>query len=129
MFRKNLLKKENLELKEKIEELYDDIIKENVNVAKSERKYNDLNREYLILLTKYEKLLKEIAKKDTEIIVFQGKAYGLTKIDYHKEAGEDDIIIVEAIEKENEKGLINNLSEAYQKLAKEFNRLMFGDDK
>ena len=68
MFKK--LKKENLELKEKIDELYDVIIKENMKVAKLERKYNDLNTEYLILLNKYEKLLKEIAKKDTEIIVF-----------------------------------------------------------
>ncbi len=82
----------------------------------------------MLLLTKYKKLLNDITSKETEIIVYNGNAYRIKSIDYHKQADELDTINVEAINVPQEKGLINNLTDTFKNVAKEFNKMMFGNE-
>lgn len=87
----------------------------------------DLQAQYMLLQAKYKKLLNDITSKETEIIVYNGKAYQIKSIDYHKQADELDTINVEAINVPQEKGLINNLTDTFKDVAKEFNKMMFGN--
>lgn len=86
----------------------------------------DLQAKYMLLQAKYKKLLDDITSKETEIIVYNGKAYRIKSIDYHKQADELDTIDIEAINVPQEKGLINNLTDTFKDVAKEFNKMMFG---
>lgn len=87
----------------------------------------DLNLKYLDLLTKYNKLLNEVTKKDTEFIIYDGELYGITTIDFHKTYDEIDSIELKATHRPREKGLIDNLSDTFKNIAKEFNKTLFGD--
>lgn len=87
----------------------------------------DLQAQYMLLQAKYKKLLNDITSKDTEIIIYNGNAYRVRSIDFHKQADELDSIEIEAINVPREKGLINNLTDTFKDVAKEFNKMMFGN--
>ncbi len=86
----------------------------------------DLQAQYMLLQAKYKKLLNDITSKETEIIVYNGNVYRIKSIDYHKEASELDTINIEATNIPQEKGLINNLTDTFKDVAKEFNKMVFG---
>ncbi len=88
----------------------------------------DLQAKYMLLQAKYKKLLNDITSKDTEIIVYNGNAYRIKSIDYHKQGDELDTINLEAINVPQEKGLINNFTDTFKDVAKEFNKIMFGNE-
>lgn len=70
----------------------------------------DLQAKYMLLQAKYKKLLNDITSKDTEIIIYNGNAYRIKSIDFHKQPDELDSINIEAINVPQDKGLINNLT-------------------
>ena len=86
----------------------------------------DLNLKYMELIQKYNKLLDEVTKKDTEFIIYVGELYGITTIDFHKTYDENSIEL-KATHRPREKGLIDNLSDTFKNIAKEFNKTLFGD--
>lgn len=88
----------------------------------------NLNMKYLLLSTKYNKLLNSCLSKETENIIYNGELYSIKSIDYHKDAESVDTIHIEAVNIPREKGLINNLAEPFKNVAKELNKMFFGND-
>ena len=126
MLSKELLKRENERLREEIKEKDKKILTLKMDICKYAQPNTDLNLKYMLLQAKYKKLLDDITSKETEIIVYNGNAYRIKSIDYHKQADELDTINIEAINVPQEKGLINNLTDTFKDVAKEFNKIMFG---
>lgn len=132
MVSKRLLQLENDRLREeirekdkRIQELKMDIYKYNRPVLKNVD--INLNLKYMLLMEKYNKLLDSCLSKETEHITYNGNLYGIKRIDYHKEADSVDSIDIEAVQIPREKGLINNLAEPFRNVAKELNKMFFGN--
>lgn len=89
---------------------------------------NDLQCEYMILQTKYTKLLNSCLSKETENITYNGELYSIQSIDYHKDYESVDTIDIKAIHIPKENGLINNLAEPFKNVAQELNKIFFGND-
>lgn len=130
MIDKLVLKRENDRLREEIRER-----DKKINQLKTDIfKYNqpkpvdiDLNLKYMLLMGKYEKLLNSCLSKETEHISYNGNLYGIKSIDYHKEADSVDTINIEAVQIPKQNGLINDLAEPFRNVAKELNKMFFGN--
>jgi len=132
MITKKLLKEENKQLKKELEKANEEIyyLRDRLNRPISVNHNNDidLNMKYLLLCTKYNKLLDSCLSKETEHITYNGDLYAIKSIDYHKEAESVETINIEAVQVPREKGLINNLGEAFRETAKELNKIFFGNE-
>lgn len=87
-----------------------------------------LQAKYMALISKYNKLMNSCLSRETEQITYNGELYGIKSIDYHKDAESVDTINIEAIHIPREKGLINNLAEPFKEVAKELNKIFFGNE-
>lgn len=131
MITKKSLIEENKKLKKELERQYEEIRYLNSRLNSPVCSVNDdtnLNMKYLLLSTKYNKLLNSCLSKETENIIYNGELYGIKSIDYHKDAESVDTIHIEAVNIPREKGLINNLAEPFKNVAKELNKMFFGND-
>lgn len=88
----------------------------------------ELQGKYLLLIAKYNKLMDSCLSSETEYITYNGEAYSIKSIDYHKDAETLDTINIEAIHVPREKGLVNNLAEPFKNVAKELNKIFFGNE-
>lgn len=88
----------------------------------------NLNLKYLGLISKYNKLMDSCLSSETEHITYNGELYGIQTIDYHKDTESVDTIDIRAVHIPREKGLINNLAEPFKNVAKELNKLFFGNE-
>lgn len=131
MITKKSLIEENKKLKKELEKQHEEICYLNSRLNSPVCSVNDdtnLNMKYLLLSTKYNKLLNSCLSKETENIIYNGELYGIKSIDYHKDAESVDTIHIEAVNIPREKGLINNLAEPFKNVAKELNKMFFGND-
>lgn len=131
MVSKQLLQRENDRLREEIREKDEKILNLKMDIFKYNQPKNvdiDLNLKYMVLMQQYKKLLNSCLSKETEHITYNGNLYGIKSIDYHKEADSVDTINIEAVNIPREKGLINNLAEPFKNIAKELNKMFFGND-
>lgn len=133
MLSKKSLKIQNDILKEQIQEKDQKIHQLQMDIFKYSRPIvnnadTDLNLKHLSLLTKYNKLLDSCLSKETEHITYNGELYSIKSIDYHKDAETPDSINIDAIHVPREKGLENNLAEPFKNVAKELNKIFFGNE-
>lgn len=131
MVSKQLLQRENDRLREEIREKDEKILNLKMDIFKYNQPKNvdiDLNLKYMVLMQQYKKLLNSCLSKETENIIYNGELYGIKSIDYHKDAESVDTIHIEAVNIPREKGLINNLAEPFKNVAKELNKMFFGND-
>lgn len=127
MVSKQLLQRENDRLREEIREKDKRIHELKLDIYKYAQPERELNLQYMLLMEKYNKLLDSCLSKETEHITYNGNLYGIKRIDYHKEADSVDSIDIEAVQIPREKGLINNLAEPFRNVAKELNKMFFGN--
>lgn len=130
MISKQLLQRENERLREELKEKDEKIQELKMDIFKYNQPKNvdiDLNLKYMLLMEKYDKLLHSCLSKETEHITYNGNLYGIKRIDYHKEVESVDTINIEAVEIPKQNGLINNLAEPFRKVAKELNKMFFGN--
>ena len=127
MVSKQLLQRENDRLREEIREKDKRIHELKMDIYKYAQPERELNLQYMLLMEKYNKLLDSCLSKETEHITYNGNLYGIKRIDYHKEADSVDSIDIEAVQIPREKGLINNLAEPFRNVAKELNKMFFGN--
>lgn len=125
---KKSLIEENKQLRKELEKANEEIHYLNNRLYRPSNGVDfDLQAKYMLLQAKYKKLLNDITTKETNIIIYNGNAYGIKSITHTKNAEEIDYINLEAILVPKEKGLINNLTDTFKDVAKEFNKLMFGN--
>lgn len=93
------------------------------------RENNELNQKYLILLTKYNQLINNLTSKDTEIIMYKGEMYSIESLSFYERTGEIKELKLSAIHVSKEKGLIDTLNDTYKNVAKEFNKILYGNSK
>lgn len=129
MVSKQLLQRENDRLREEIREKDKRIQELKTDIYKYSKPTVDLdlNLKYMVLMEKYNKLLDSCLSKETEHITYNGNLYGIKRINYHKEADSVDSIDIEAVQIPRENGLINNLAEPFRNVAKELNKMFFGN--
>lgn len=127
MISKQLLQRENDRLREEIREKDKRIHELKLDIYKYAQPERELNLQYMLLMEKYNKLLDSCLSKETEHITYNGNLYGIKSIDYHKEADSVDTLNIEAVQIPREKGLINNLAEPFRNVAKELNKMFFGN--
>lgn len=127
MISKQLLQRENDRLREEIREKNKRIHELKMDIYKYAQPERELNLQYMLLMEKYNKLLDSCLSKETEHITYNGNLYGIKSIDYHKEADSVDTLNIEAVQIPREKGLINNLAEPFRNVAKELNKMFFGN--
>lgn len=128
MITKKKLLEENKMLIEELNKQRKEIHYLNERLNKPTNEDNNLNLQYMLLLSKYKKLLNSCLSKETENIVYNGRIYKIQRIDYHKEADSVDSIDIRALEVPKEKGLIDNLTEPFKEVAKELNKIFFGNE-
>lgn len=127
---KKALIKENEELKRNLEYANKEIeeLKWRLHRPTRTNQDVDLNLKYMALISKYNKLMNSCLSTETEQITYNGELYGIKSIDYHKDAESVDTINIEAIHIPRQKGLINNLAEPFKEVAKELNKIFFGNE-
>lgn len=108
--------------------IHEELMEKILKINKKNEELTNLNLKYMILIEKYNKLLDSCLSKETKYITYNGDLYGIKTIDYHKDADSVDTISIEAEQIPREKGLINNIAEPFKNVAKEFNKLMFGNE-
>jgi hypothetical protein len=124
---KQLLQRENDRLREEIREKDKRIHELKMDIYKYAQPDRELNLQYMLLMGKYNKLLDSCLSKETEHITYNGDLYDIKSIDYHKDVDSVDTLNIEAVQIPSEKGLINNLAEPFRNVAKEFNKIFFGN--
>lgn len=124
---KQLLQRENDRLREEIREKDKRIHELKMDIYKYAQPDRELNLQYMLLMGKYNKLLNSCLSKETEHITYNGDLYGIKSIDYHKDVDSVDTLNIEAVQIPSEKGLINNLAEPFRNVAKELNKIFFGN--
>lgn len=130
MLSKKMLIKENEELRKELQKANEEIWNLRNRLYRPVRANDntDLNMKYLLLSSKYNKLINSCLSKETEQITYNGELYSIKSIDYHKDAESVDTIHIEAVHIPREKGLVNNLAEPFRNVAKELNKLFFGNE-
>lgn len=125
---KNDLLKQNEYLKQRLEEQRKEIKELNNKLYMPKNSVDfDLQAKYLVLMNKYSKLMDICSSSETEYITYNGELYSIKSIDYHKEPDSVDSININAIHIPREKGLVDNLTEPFKNVAKELNKMFFGN--
>lgn len=127
---KKALIKENEELKHNLDCVNMELERLNcrLNQPTKNNQDVDLNLKYMVLISKYNKLMNSCLSSETENITYNGELYGIKSIDYHKDAESVDTIHIEAVHIPRQKGLVNNLAEPFKEVAKELNKIFFGNE-
>lgn len=129
MLTKKSLKIQNEVLREENNRLRDDLDKLlHRPIAVDKSSDVELNMKYLLLSTKYNKLMDSCLSKETEYITYNGELYNISTIDYHKDVDSVDTLNISAVHVQREKGLINNLAEPIRNVAKQLNKIFFGTE-
>lgn len=130
MISKKVLQLENDRLREELRKKEDRIQELKRDIYKYTQPKDvdiDLNLRYILLMNKYDKLLNSCLSKNTEFITLNDTLYGVTSIDYHKDAESVESITIKAVRVPKQNGLINDLAEPFRNVAKELNTLFFGN--
>lgn len=95
--------------------LYSDVIIENdKEISKLNSENKNLNLKYMVLLTKYDKLLKSVSEEETKKIVYNGKLYDITEINHYEKAGEIESIVITANNIPEKEGLVNSMGKVFK---------------
>ena len=110
--------------------LYSDVIIENdKEISKLNSENKNLNLKYMVLLTKYDKLLKSVSEEETKKIVYNGKLYDITEINHYEKAGEIESIVITANNIPEKEGLVNSMGKVFKEAYDSINETLFGNKK
>lgn len=110
--------------------LYSDVIIENdKKISKLNSENKNLNLKYMVLLTKYDKLLKSVLKEETKKVVYNGKLYGITEINHYEKAGEFENIVIMANNIPEKEGLVNAMNKTFAEAYNNIKEMLFGNKK
>ena len=110
--------------------LYSDVIIENdKEISKLNSENKNLNLKYMVLLTKYDKLLKSVSEEETKKIVYNGKLYDITEINHYEKAGEIESIVITANNIPEKEGLVNTMSKTFAEAYDNIKEMLFGNKK
>lgn len=83
----------------------------------------------MVLLTKYDKLLKSVLKEETKKVVYNGKLYGITEINHYEKAGEFENIVIMANNIPEKEGLVNAMNKTFAEAYNNIKEMLFGNKK
>ena len=114
---------------EENQKLYDRIIEIDKELTQLKSKNTKVSIDYVVLLSKYNKLINDIKNKDTKNIVYNGNLYGISKIVHYKKIESVDTIKIIAKQKLENKGLVNELGDTFKNAYDSLEKLLFGNKK
>lgn len=124
-------KKEFIELQNKLIKRYDEKVDKCIsleeNIKKLKEENNNLNLKYMVLLTKYDKLLKSVSEEETKKIVYNGKLYDITEINHYEKTGEIESIVIMAKNIPEKEGLVNTMNKTFAKAYDNIKEMLFGN--
>lgn len=83
----------------------------------------------MLLLTKYNKLLKSTLEEETKNIVYNKKLYEITGINHYQKVGEVESIVITANNIPEKEGLVNSMDKVFKEAYDSINETLFGNKK
>ena len=128
MRKKELIKFQN-ELIKKIEEKCDKCIYLEETITKLNDINKELNLKYMVLLAKYNKLLKSTLEEETKNITYNGKLYAIDGVSHYQKDGEIENIVITAHNIPEKEGLVNSMGKVFKETYDSINEMLFGNKK
>lgn len=128
MRKKELIKFQN-ELIKKIEEKSDKCIYLEETITKLNDINKELNLKYMVLLAKYNKLLKSTLEEETKNITYNGKLYAIDGVNHYQKDGEIENIVITAHNIPEKEGLVNSMGKVFKETYDSINETLFGNKK
>lgn len=128
MRKKELIKFQN-ELIKKIEEKCDKCIYLEETITKLNDINKELNLKYMVLLAKYNKLLKSTLEEETKNITYNGKLYAIDGVSHYQKDGEIENIVITAQNIPEKEGLVNSMGKVFKETYDSINEMLFGNKK
>lgn len=120
------------ELRAKLDNANERILELQAENRELHRDINRLDRELFEVNIKNEFLVNAIKKEDTEIFIYNGETYNITKLSLHKEADSVDTLDVELkkinVISRTYTGLCGAFNEAVENIRKSLIRGIYGDN-
>ena len=124
-------KKELIEFQKELMKKFEEKCDKCISLEETITKLNDINKEinlkYMVLLAKYNKLLKSTLDNETKNITYNGKLYKINEINHYKKAGEIENVVISANEVPKSKGLVNSMADVFKDAYDNINKTLFGD--
>ena len=128
MRKKESIKFQN-ELIKKIEEKCDKCIYLEETITKLNDINKELNLKYMVLLAKYNKLLKSTLEEETKNITYNGKLYAIDGVSHYQKGGETENIVITAHNIPEKEGLVNSMGKVFKETYDSINEMLFGNKK
>ena len=128
MRKKELIEFQNILIK-KFEEKCDKCISLEETITKLNDENKELNLKYMVLLAKYNKLLKSTLDDETKNIKHDGKLYKINEVNIYQKAGEIESIVITAHNIPEKEGLVNSMGKIFKEAYDSINETLFGNEK
>jgi len=127
-------KKELIELQNALMRKFEEKCDKCISLEETITKLNDINKEinlkYMVLLAKYNKLLKSTLDNETKNITYNGKLYKINEVNHYRKAEEEtDMIIITAHNIPEKEGLVNSMGKVFKEAYDSINETLFGNKK
>ncbi len=128
MRKKELIEFQNRLIKN-FEEKCDKCISLEETITKLNDENKELNLKYMVLLAKYNKLLKSTLDDETKNIKHDGKLYKINGVNIYQKAGEIESIVITAHNIPEKEGLVNSMGKVFKEAYDSINETLFGNEK
>ena len=128
MRKKELIEFQNRLIK-KFEEKCDKCISLEETITKLNDENKELNLKYMVLLAKYNKLLKSTLEEETKNITYNGKLYAIDGVSHYQKDGEIENIVITAHNIPEKEGLVNSMGKVFKETYDSINEMLFGNKK
>lgn len=128
MRKKELIEFQNRLIKN-FEEKCDKCISLEETITKLNDENKELNLKYMVLLAKYNKLLKSTLDDETKNIKHDGKLYKINGVNIYQKAGEIESIVITAHNIPEKEGLVNSMGKVFKEAYDSINETLFGNKK
>ena len=128
MRKKELIEFQNRLIKN-FEEKCDKCISLEETITKLNDENKELNLKYMVLLAKYNKLLKSTLDDETKNIKHDGKLYKINGVNIYQKDGEIESIVITAHNIPEKEGLVNSMGKVFKEAYDSINETLFGNEK
>ena len=128
MRKKELIEFQNRLIKN-FEEKCDKCISLEETITKLNDENKELNLKYMVLLAKYNKLLKSTLDDEIKNIKHDGKLYKINGVNLYQKAGEIESIVITAHNIPEKEGLVNSMGKVFKEAYDSINETLFGNKK
>ena len=126
-------KKELIELQNALMRKFEEKCDKCISLEETITKLNDINKEislkYMVLLAKYNKLLKSTLDNETKNITYNGKLYKINEVNHYQKTGEIESIVITAHNIPEKEGLVNSMGKVFKEAYDSINETLFGNKK